>query len=78
MKDQLYQATAVVMMPIMTVMSGMTERVRRAEQDKDSGAGVVEWVMITAVVVLIVGVVAAIIRDEVVDRARTIDTNWAP
>ncbi|GAA2031285.1 hypothetical protein WDZ16_11700 [Pseudokineococcus marinus] len=37
------------------------------------GASAIEWVLITAVVVVIVGVVAFVIRDLVVDRAEEIE-----
>jgi len=38
------------------------------------GASAIEWVLITAVVVVIVGVVAVVIRDLVVDQAENIES----
>ncbi|MDJ0342481.1 hypothetical protein QMK19_22365 [Streptomyces sp. H10-C2] len=50
-------------------------RVRRARSEETSrGASAVEWVIISAVVVAIVGVVAAIINTALTDGANKVKT----
>ncbi|MEU1627021.1 hypothetical protein ABZ746_17210 [Streptomyces sp. NPDC020096] len=52
---------------LVTFLQGRLQRVRNGELDR--GASAVEWVIISAVVVAIVGVVAAIINSALSDSA---------
>ncbi|MER6628874.1 hypothetical protein ABT301_11600 [Streptomyces sp. NPDC000987] len=52
---------------LVTFLRGRVERARSGELDR--GASAVEWVIISAVVVAIVGVVAAIINQALSDGA---------
>ncbi|NEB07315.1 hypothetical protein G3I32_00140 [Streptomyces coelicoflavus] len=52
---------------LVTFLQGRVERARSGELDR--GASAVEWVIISAVVVAIVGVVAAIITQALDDGA---------
>ncbi|WP_413799846.1 hypothetical protein [Streptomyces iranensis] len=55
---------------LVTFLRGRVERTRSAELDR--GASAVEWVIISAVVVAIVGVVAAIINSALSDGAHKV------
>ncbi|MFI9104709.1 hypothetical protein ACIGXA_29770 [Streptomyces fildesensis] len=52
---------------LVTFVQGRVQRARAAETSR--GASAVEWVIISAVVVTIVGVVAAIINNALHDKA---------
>ncbi|MEU1574386.1 hypothetical protein ABZ519_25165 [Streptomyces collinus] len=55
---------------LVTFLQARTERVRSGELDR--GASAVEWVIISAVVVAIVGVVAAIINAALSEGANKV------
>ncbi|MGW7007658.1 hypothetical protein ACWGCW_33855 [Streptomyces sp. NPDC054933] len=55
---------------LVTFLQGRLQRVRNGELDR--GASAVEWVIISAVVVAIVGVVAAIINSALSDGAKKV------
>ncbi|MFE2373926.1 hypothetical protein [Streptomyces sp. NPDC059398] len=55
---------------LMTFLQARVERARSDETDR--GASAVEWVIISAVVVAIVGVVAAIINSALSDGANKV------
>ncbi|MET8447738.1 hypothetical protein [Streptomyces sp. NPDC005209] len=55
---------------LVTFLSGRVQRARSGELDR--GASAVEWVIISAVVVAIVGVVAAIINTALSDGAHKV------
>ncbi|MGW2646771.1 hypothetical protein ACWC2T_18055 [Streptomyces sp. NPDC001393] len=55
---------------LVTFLRGRVERARSGELDR--GASAVEWVIISAVVVAIVGVVAAIINSALSDGANKV------
>ncbi|MET7936484.1 hypothetical protein [Streptomyces sp. NPDC005322] len=55
---------------LVTFLRGHVERAR--SQETDRGASAVEWVIISAVVVAIVGVVAAIINSALSDGANKV------
>ncbi|MFD4574902.1 hypothetical protein ACFWNK_20595 [Streptomyces sp. NPDC058417] len=55
---------------LVTFLRGRVERARSGELDR--GASAVEWVIISAVVVAIVGVVAAIINQALSDGAEKV------
>ncbi|WP_431985280.1 hypothetical protein [Streptomyces qinglanensis] len=55
---------------LVTFLRGRVQRARSGELDR--GASAVEWVIISAVVVAIVGVVAAIINMALSDGARKV------
>lgn len=55
---------------LITFLQGRVQRARSGELDR--GASAVEWVIISAVVVAIVGVVAAIINTALSDGANNV------
>ncbi|MEU0966569.1 hypothetical protein ABZ357_14575 [Streptomyces sp. NPDC005917] len=55
---------------LVTFLQGRVQRARSGELDR--GASAVEWVIISAVVVAIVGVVAAIINTALSDGAKKV------
>ena len=55
---------------LVTFLQGRVQRARSGELDR--GASAVEWVIISAVVVAIVGVVAAIINAALSDGAKKV------
>lgn len=56
------------------VLDGRLDRARRTE----AGASAIEWVIITAALAAIVGIVFAIIQQKIVDKAGDIDTGAGP
>lgn len=54
------------------LLRGRVDRARRAQ---DAGVSTIEWVVITAMLVLIAGAVYVVISRVILNAANTIDTN---
>lgn len=69
-----YAAGALPMLlPLLVAYDKALARVRNGDQDPESGASLVEWVLITAVLVGIAVTVGLIIRNKLVTKSNSIN-----
>jgi hypothetical protein len=63
------------MFPLSYALLLLRERVERARKADDRGVSAIEWVVITAMLVVIAGAVFAVLYNTILSKANSIDVN---
>lgn len=64
--------------PVFYLQLMLRDRLDRARTAPDRGASAIEWVIISAILVVIAGAIGTIIYNKVTDKAKSINLNTGP